>query len=122
MKFQGATMLIRWWKGPPVIVLVPSFEPVRIRKGSGPIHVMCKVPVGSLRGIPLTQERKRFLIKKGMDPELIKRGYVLDVSDALASPLNKELEATNASSAQCGLGRWCPCKLFAAKKKLSAFQ
>ena len=115
-------MLIRWWKGPPVIVLVPSFEPVRIRKGSGPIHVMCKVPVGSLRGIPLTQERKRFLIKKGMDPELIKRGYVLDVSDALASQFDKEREATDALAAHCGLTKKDLGKIFEAKKKLAAFQ
>lgn len=73
MQFQGSAMIVRWWKGPPILVLVPSSEPVRIRRGRGPIHVICKVPMGATRGIPLTPERKRFLLKQGVDPELIER-------------------------------------------------
>jgi hypothetical protein len=115
-------MLIRWWKGPPVIVLVPSSEPVCIRRGSGPIQVACKIPTGSMRGIPLTQERKRFLLKKGMDPELIKKGHVFDVSDALASEFNKEREATDSLAAKFGLTRKDLGKIFEAKRKLAAFQ
>lgn len=115
-------MLIRWWKGPPVIALVPSSEPVCIRRGSGPIQVACKIPTGSMRAIPLTQERKRFLLKKGMDPELIKKGHVFDVSNALASEFNKECEATDALAAKFGLTKKDLGKIFEAKRKLAAFQ
>ena len=115
-------MLIRWWKGPPVIVLVPSSESVRIRKGSGPIDVICKVPAGSLRGFPLTPERKRFLLKQGMDPKLIRKGHVLDVSDAIASQFDKERKATDDLAAKCGLSKKDLGKIFEAKMKLAAFQ
>jgi transposase len=122
MKFQGAAMLIRWWEGPPVIVLVPSSEPVRVRKGKGPIHVACKVPAGSMRGIALTQERKRFLIKKGMDPELIKKGYVFDVSDALASEFDRQRESMETLAAKIGLVKKDIDKIHMAKQQLSKFQ
>jgi len=122
MKFQAGVLLVRWWKGPPVIVLVPSSKAVRIRKGKGRIHVTCKVPAGAMRGIPLTQERKRFLLNKGMDPQLIKKGYVWDVSDALASEFDKEREATDVLAAKFGLTKKDLGKIFEAKRKLAAFQ
>lgn len=122
MKFQCTAMLIRWWKGPPVIVLVPSSGPVRIRKGRGPILLVCKVPVGSMRGTQLTPERKRFLLKQGMDPELIKKGLVWDVSEKLASQFEKEREATEALAIKCGLAPKDFGKILEAKKKLASFQ
>ncbi len=122
MKFQGAAMLVRWWKGPPVIVFVPSSEPVRIRKGRGPIPLVCKVPVGAMRGIRLTPERKQFLLRQGMDPELIKKGWVWDVSDALASQFEKERKATEALAVKCGLTPNDFGKILEAKRKLASFQ
>jgi hypothetical protein len=115
-------MLIRWWKGPPVIVLVPSSGPVRVRKGRGPIPLICKVPVGVMRGTQLTPERKRFLLRQGVDPELIKKGWVWDVSETLASQFEKEREATEALAVKCGLTRNDLGKILQAKKNVAAFQ
>ncbi len=115
-------MLVRWWKGPPVIVFVPSSEPVRIRKGRGPIPLVCKVPVGGMRGTQPTPERKRFLLKQGMDPELIARGWVWDVSEKLAAQFEREREATEALTVKCGLAPKDFGKILEAKKKLAAFQ
>jgi hypothetical protein len=115
-------MLVRWWKGPPVIVYVPSSGPVRIRKGRGPIPLVCKVPVGAMRGIRLTPERKQFLLRQGMDPQLIKKGWVWDVSETLASQFEKEREATEALAVKCGLARNDLGKILEAKKNLAAFQ
>jgi len=115
-------MLIRWWEGAPVIVFVPSGKPVRIHKGRGPIAVICKVPVGAMRGIPLTPARKKFLLKQGVDPELIKKGWVWDVSDALATQFDKEREATEALAVECGLAPNDLGKILEARKKLAAYQ
>ena len=122
MKVQGAVMLVGWWKGPPILVVVPSSEPIRIRKGHGPIELFCKVPIGTLRGISLTPERKRFLLKQGVDPELIKKGWVWDVSEMLASQLEREREAIEALAVKCGLAKNEIDKIYQAKRNLAAFQ
>lgn len=121
MKFQGSPVIVRWWKGPPILVLVPSSEPVRVRKGHGPIQLVSKVPVGAMRGIQLTPERKRFLLKQGVDPELIEKGLVWDVSETLAAQFEKEREATEALAVKCGLMRNDIGKIFQAKKNVAAF-
>jgi len=115
-------MVVRRWKGPPVIVFVPSSEPVRIRRGQGPIHLVCKVPIGAIRGIQLTRERKRFLLKQGVDPELIKKGWVWDVSETFASQFEKESAAIKALAVKCGLARNDLGKILEAKKNLATFQ
>ena len=118
---QGAAMLVRWWSGPPAIVIVPSSEPVCIRKGDGPIQVSCKVPLGTMRGFPLTEKRKQFLVKQGMNPELIEKGYVFDASDALASNFEKEGEAFISLAERCGLSQDDLNKIQEAKKRLVSF-
>lgn len=115
-------MLVGWWKGPPILVVVPSSEPVRIRKGHGPIDLFCKVPIGTLRGISLTPERKRFLLKQGVDPELIKKGWVWDVSETLTSQLERELEAIEVLAVKCGLAKNEIGKIHQAKRNLATFQ
>ena len=96
-------MLIRWWDGPPVVLLVPSWEPICIRKTKSSGRLECRIPSGAVRGLPLTQERKRFLVKQGMNPELIKRGYVFDVSDTLAAQFDRDTNATISLAEKCGL-------------------
>lgn len=115
-------MLVGWWKGPPILVFIPSSEPIRIRKGNSPIDLFCKVPIGTLRGISLTPERQRFLLKQGVDPELIKKGWVWDVSETLASYIEKERKATEALAVKCGLTTNDIGKIHEAKKNLAAFK
>ena len=103
-------------------MLVPSSEPIRIRKGDGPIDLFCKAPIGALRGIPLAPERRRFLLKQGVDPELIKKGWVWDVSETLASQIEKEHEASETLAMKCGLTKNDIGKIHQAKKELVAFQ
>jgi len=121
MKFPGSAMLIRWWDGPPVIVLIPSSEPVRIRNKTSPIALQMKIPLGAIRGTPLTKERKQFLAKQGMDPELIARGFVFDVSKTLASQFDRERDASISLAKRCGLNRDDLDKILEAKKKLAVF-
>lgn len=121
-RIPGAAMLIRWWEGPPVIVFVPAGKPARIRKGQGPIPLACKVPAGAMRATSLTPERKRFLLKQGMDPELIKNGCVWDVSDILATQFEEERKATEALAAKCGLEPADLTKIVEARMKLAAYQ
>lgn len=115
-------MLVRWWEGPPIIVFVPSSGPVRIREGHGPINLFCKIPMGALRGIPLTPERKRFLLKHGVNPALIEKGRVWDVSETIASQIEKEQEAIETLAMKCGLTTNDIGKIHQAKQKLAAFQ
>ena len=115
-------MLIRWWKGPPIIVLVPSGRPVRIRKGECPIRVVAKNPAGSMRAIPLTATRKRFLLKQGVDPELIKNGHVFDISQELAIEFDKQGEASKDLAAKLGLSNKELSKIYEAKRQLAKFQ
>ena len=121
MEFHGAAMLIRWWDGPPVIVFVPSSEPICVRKKEGPIRLICNVPLGTMRGIPLTEERKRYLVEQGMNPELIERGHVFDVSDTLASKFDKDREAVISLAERCGLTPDDVDKIIEAKRRLASF-
>lgn len=114
-------MLIRWWKGPPIIVLIPP-EPVRIRVGKSRINVVCQIPAGSIRGIPLTEERKAFLTRQGVDRNLIRSGRVFDVSDALGTKFDTEREATNALAAELGFSEKDLGKMVDAKRNLAKFQ
>jgi len=75
-----------------------------------------------MRGIRLTPERKRFLLKQGLDPELIRKRLVWDVSETLASQFEKEREATPALAAKIGLTKKDIDKILQAKKNIATFQ
>lgn len=105
-----------------MIVFVPAGKPARIRKGEGPIPLMCKVPIGPVRAIPLTPTRKKFLLKQGVDSELIKANRVWDVSETTASQFDKEREATEALAIKCGLAPSDLWKIVEARKKLGAYK
>jgi hypothetical protein len=121
MKFQGSAMLVRWWSGPPVIVMVPSNKPICIRMGAGPIPLCCKVPLGTMRGLPLTEERKQFLVRQELNPELIESGLVFDVSEALAAEFDKQNETYISLAERCGLTQDDLNKIQEAKKTLACF-
>ena len=114
-------MLIRWWDGPPIIVVVPLSGPICVRTKDGPAQVTCRRPLGTMRGFSLTERRRQFLVEQGMNPELIERGYVSDVSDTLACKLDKEGEAVTSLAEQCGLTPDDLDKIFKAKKRLASF-
>jgi hypothetical protein len=121
VKLPFTAMLVGWWDGPPVIVLVPSTETICIREKPGPTRVTLKIPTGPIRGFALTEERKRFLLDQGMHLGLIERGCVLDVSDSFASQYKEEREAIASLAAQCGLNQGELDKILEAKKKLASF-
>jgi len=121
MKVQGAAMLVQWWSGPPAIVIVPTSEPACICKGDGAIQVSCKLRLGAMRGFPHIEKRKQFPVKQGTNPELIVKGYVFDVSDALASNFEKEGEASISLAERCGLRQDELNKIQDARKRLACF-
>jgi hypothetical protein len=121
MKVQGAAMLIRWWDGPPVIVLVPTSEAICIRNEKRPVRAICEVPGGAVRGFPLTRKRKQFLLQQGMNPGLIDSGRVFDVSDTLASQFQRESEVVASLAERCGLTSDDLDKIQEAKKKLAQY-
>lgn len=104
------------------MVLVPP-TPILIRKDqTRPIQVILKVPIGSMRVFPLTDNKKQFLIGKGMNPELIEKGLVFEVSQTMASKFNREREATDALAAKFGLSREELGRIVEAKRQLAKFQ
>lgn len=83
---------------------------------------MCKVPIGPVRASSLTPERKRFLLKQGLDSELIKAGRVWDVSETTAAQFDKQREAAEALAIKCGLEPADLSKIIEARKRLAAYK
>jgi hypothetical protein len=61
MRVQGAAMLIRWWDGPPVVLFVPSSEPICIRKTKSSGRLECKIPLGQYAGSHSHKKEDGFL-------------------------------------------------------------
>lgn len=114
-------MLVEWWDGPPVIVLLPSTETICIREKPDPIRATLKIPTGPIRALALTPERKQFLLKQGMHPDLIERGLVLDVNESFARQYKEERKAVASLAAHCGLNQSDLDKIQEKKEKLAAF-
>ena len=60
-------------------------------------------------------------MKQGMNPELIEKGYVFDVSDTLAFNFEKEGEAFISLAERCGLTQDDLKRIQEAKKRLASF-
>ncbi len=120
----GAAMLIRWWSGPPVLVIVPCPpEPaVQLRTARGRGYAVAWVPRGPIEARPLTKTEKRFLLSKGMHPSLFKSSRVFAVSDEAAKLFDTSRKAFIELAGQFGLGEDILSRITEAKRRLSAFR
>jgi len=124
-KIDGAAMLIRWWPGPPVLVIVtcPPAPAVQIRTSrSGPASIQTRVPQGPVEVKAVNKQEKRFLLSQGVHPGLFKSHRVFAVSDEIARRFDSEGEAFIDVASQCGLSKTDVMKLIDAKRKLAAMR
>lgn len=123
-RISGAAAVIRWWKGPPVLVIIPCPpEPaiqLSTKKASGRFEKW--VPKGPVDARSLTQAEKRFLLKKGVHPELFKSGRIFAVSSEAANRLDADLKSFLELAEKCGLSLPDFDRLSKARQKLSAFR
>lgn len=120
----GVVILIRWWSGPPVAVLLPpGSEPaiqLTTEKASGALETYA--PRGPVVIRPLTATERQFLKKQGMNPELFKAARVYGVSDEIASRFDEDRKAGADLAKQIGLDKDDLWRILKAKKQLAMFQ
>jgi hypothetical protein len=103
-RIPGVAVLVTWWKGrPPVLVILPLNETIQIRTERARGYVTSRAPRGPVDCLPLTEEQKRLLLRKGMHPYLISSGRVFAVSAAAAKHFEKDRETFIQLAAKCGL-------------------
>ena len=119
----GAVMLIRWWNGPPVaVILPPGSEPalqLSTTKAKGRFEGWN--PRGPIETTVPTNAEKKFLLAKGMNPELFKQGRVFWVSDEIANRFNSEGKEFLAFAEGLGLSESDLTRFVTVKNKLKAF-
>ena len=120
----GVMMLVKWWEGPPVMVIVPNPpEPaiqIRTAKGSGVISAC--IPRGPIEARSLTNAEKRFLLNKGMNPSLFKSRRVFGVSGEAANRFDTSSKELLDLAGKCGLERDDVFRITEAKRKLAGFR
>jgi hypothetical protein len=120
----GAVILIRWWKGPPVaVILPPGTEPaiqLTTEKAAGALQAYA--PRGPVEAMPLTTSQKHLLTKRGMNPQLFAEGRVFAVSDEIASRFDADGKASLDLARQIGLSVDDVARIHEAKRRLTAFQ
>jgi hypothetical protein len=123
-RISGQAMLIRWWNGPPVLVIVscPPEPAVQLStaKASGTLHFL--TPRGPIEARTPTKAEKRFLLRKGMHPGLFKNGRAYAVSDEAAKLFDANTKAVAQLAGQFGPSEDDLSRIAQAKRRLSAFR
>lgn len=123
-RIPGVAAVIRWWDGPPVLVIIPSASepPIQLttERASGMLEKW--EPKGPVTVRPLTSAEKRFLLNKGMHPGLFKSRRVFAVSSEAASRLDADKKSFMALAKKCGLRLADLHRIVAARRTLRAFR
>jgi hypothetical protein len=120
----GVVILIRWWKGPPVaVILPPGSEPaIQLTTERARGFLETYAPKGPVEcSAPSAAERK-FLKKQGMNPQLFKVNRVYSVSKEIASRFDEDRRASTDLVKQIGLDNDDLRRILDAKKQLAMFQ
>jgi hypothetical protein len=116
-------MLVRWWTGPPVVVIAPNPPEPAIQmctsKARGDLQAWS--PMGPIEVRRLTKAEERFLLSKGMHPGLFSGQRVFAVSNEAANRFDTGLKTFMEIAERCGLSRDDLSRIAEAKKKLRAF-
>src|SRR5215472_16907934 len=99
----GSAILIRWWKGPPVLVIIPSDRAIQIRTERARGYPMIRVPRGPIEARALTRREKQFLLRKGMYQGLFKSNRVFAVGDEATNRFETDRSVFVELAARVGL-------------------
>jgi hypothetical protein len=102
-KIPGIVMLIRWWDGPPVLIIAPSDRPIQLRTDRARGYPMVSIPRGPIEPRALTNQEKKFLLRKGMYKGLFDEQRVFAVSDEIANRFEADRKVFVKFAAQIGL-------------------
>jgi hypothetical protein len=123
-RISGSAILIKWWDGPPVLVIVPCPpEPaIQLRTERARGYVLMRIPSGPIEARSLTKKEKRFLLSKGMPANLVNSGRVFAISKEAAGRFDTDRKAFVELAKQCGLSEDDLLRITEAKRRLGALR
>ncbi len=122
MRILGSAILIKWWDGPPVLVIVPSERAIQLRTERASGYPVIQVPRGPIEARTLEEKEKQFLVARGMPSSLVKSGRVLAISQEVANRFEGEREAMAKLAKRLGLTKRDLMRLTNAKYELNRFR
>jgi len=122
MRISGGAILIKWWKGPPVLVIVPSERAIQLRTKHARGYPVIQIPRGPIEARTLEEKEKQFLVASGMPRSLVKSGRVLAISREVANRFEGEREAMARLAKRLGLSQRDLMQLTKAKYELNRFR
>lgn len=121
MRISGSAILIKWWDGPPVLVIVPSEQPVQLRTKRARGYPLIEIPRGPIEARTLNAKEKQFLLAKGVPGSLIRSGRVLAISNEAADRFDRERNAFVKLAKRFGLTEEDLRRITKAKYELNRF-
>ena len=123
-RIPGQAVLMRWWSGPPVLIIVscppePAIQ-LRTAKASGTLDAW--TPRGPIEVRTPTRAEKRFFLGKGVHPSLFKNRRAYAVSNEAAKLFDVNRKAFVELAGQVGLSESDLSRIAEAKRRLSAFR
>ena len=117
-------MLIWWWSGPPVLVIVPCppDPAILLRTAKGRCALQAWIPRGPIDARPLTTAEKRFLAKNGVNAKLFESSRVFAVCDEAVNRFDTDGKALTELAGQVGLSRDDMSRIMEAKRRLTTLQ
>jgi len=117
-------MLVRWWSGPPVLVIVtrPPEPAIQLSTDKARGTFQACIPRGPIEVRPLTKTEKHFLASRGMNTKLFKSSRVFAVSDEAVNRFDTDRKALADLANQIGLSRDDLYRVLKAKRRLATFQ
>jgi hypothetical protein len=121
---SGGAMLMRWWNGPPVLVIVscPPDPAVQLTTAKASGNLQTWVSRGPIEARTPTKAEKRFLLAKGLHPGLFKEGRVYAVSDEAAKVFDGVGKTFFELAGRFGLSGDDLSRITETKRRLSAFR
>jgi hypothetical protein len=120
----GTAMLVRWWSGPPVLVIIPGppERPVQLCTAKMRGTFQACIPMGPIEAREPTKVEKRFLLSKGMHPGIFRSHRVFSVSSEAAMRFDVDQTTFIQIAKTCGLSQDDLSRIAEAKKRLNAFR
>lgn len=122
MRIPGGAILIKWWKGPPVLVIVPAERAIQLRTKRARGCPVIQVPRGPIEARSLEEKEKQFLVATGMPRSLVKSGRVWAISQEVANRFEREREAMAKLAKRLGLSERDLMRLTKARYELNRFR
>lgn len=123
-RIPGQAVLMRWWSGPPLLVIVscPPEPAVQLSTTKASGTLLAWTPPGPIDARTPTKAEKRFFLSKGVHPDLFKNRRAYAVSDESAKLFDVSRKAFVELAGQFGLSEDDLSRITEAKRRLSAFR